>query len=350
MSRPDILRAAARARLLADAGWGGARMEPLAGDASFRSYLRLRRPDGASAVLMDAPPPAEDTRPFLAVARLLAGLGLSAPAILAADPQAGFVLLEDLGDATYGALLGAAPPQAAEVDLYAAAVDVLVRLRGAALPASVPMVPDEPWRLPPFGPAFAANAELLLDWYLPAVGMSVDEAVRAEFAAAWAAIAPAALAGPAVLMMRDYHAGNLIWLPGRAGLARVGLLDFQDATLGPAAYDLVSLLQDARRDVAPALEAAMIARYVAACTGEAGFDEQGFRTAYAALGAQRNTRILGVFVRLARRDGKPAYLALLGRVWGLLERDLAHPALAPVAAWFDRHLPADRRAGLSVTP
>ncbi|WP_375427533.1 aminoglycoside phosphotransferase family protein [uncultured Sphingomonas sp.] len=308
---------AGAAAFLDSAGWGGAAIMPLAGDASFRRYFRVAR--GAErAVLMDAPPPEEDPRPFLAVGGWLAERGFGAPAVLASDLGRGLVLLEDFGDARLREVADAEPGR--EAALYEAAVDVLAELR--THPAG------------PFAPYDRAvlrrEADLLVDWYCPAVGLPVD---RDGYRAAWDAVFEHALAGETVTVLRDYHAENLMLV--KDGL---GLLDFQDALAGHPAYDLVSLLKDARRDVAPALETAMLARYVAA-TG-AGED---FMRAYHVLGAQRNAKIVGIFTRLWKRDGKARYAALCPRVWAYLERDLAEPVLEPVRRWFDANVPAARR-------
>ncbi|MGD9538255.1 MAG: aminoglycoside phosphotransferase family protein [Alphaproteobacteria bacterium] len=331
-------RGDAIAHFLAASGWGEASRAPLAGDASFRRYDRLSR-GKECAVLMDAPPPQENVRPWLAIARHLSGLGYSAPRVLAADEAAGLVLLEDLGDGLYTRLLATVHDESLEAVLYAAAIDLLVDLHRRPPPQGIDRY-DEPKRL--------ANAELFLDWYLPRrFGSHADERERAAFRTAWREVLPLAGRVPEALALRDYHADNLIWLPGRAadpgdpnGLRRVGLLDFQDASLAPLTYDIVSLLEDARRDVPPALAERMIRRYLAASPN---LDEATFRAAYAVTGAQRNVRILGVFSRLAVRDGKARYLDYLPRVWGLVERDLAHPALAPVAAWFARAVPPAMR-------
>ena len=298
------------------AGWGGAAILPLAGDASFRRYFRVER--GAErAVLMDAPPEHEDSRPFLAVARHLDAIGFRAPRILAEDLDQGLILLEDFGDARMKEVIEADP--AAETAIYAQAIDLLADLHAAPCGS-----------LPPYDMAvYQREAGLFPEWYSPAVGLVAD---AESYRAAWdEALAPIA-ADQSITVLRDYHAENIMLL----GDGSLGLLDFQDALAGHAAYDLVSLLQDARRDVPEALEAAMIARYAA----RRPFDE----AAYALLGAQRNAKILGIFTRLWKRDGKPRYLAFQPRVWGYLERDLAHPALAPVKAWFDAHVPAEKRA------
>ncbi|MBE3640326.1 aminoglycoside phosphotransferase family protein [Mangrovicoccus algicola] len=295
------------------AGWGAAMLHPLAGDASNRRYSRVAAPDGRRAVLMDAPPErGEDVRPFLAIARHLSGLGLSAPAILAAEEARGLLLIEDLGDGLFARLAAADP--ACEEPLYLAAIEVLAELSRHAAPAG--LMPYDSTTMPDLG-------ALALDWYLHGGDRGADPATRAALAEALrAALAPHD--GPRVLVQRDYHAENLLWLPERAGAARVGLLDFQDAAAGHPAYDLVSLLEDARRDVSPATVAAAKAHYLALT----GADPETFATAYAAMGAQRNLRIIGVFARLSLHFGKPHYVDLIPRVWDHLMTDLAHPSLA----------------------
>ena len=314
------------ARFLDRLGWGEAARMPLAGDASFRRYERIELA-GRKAVLMDAPPDKEDIRPFLAVARQLRDFGYSAPAVLAADASAGLALLEDLGDDSYTRLLDGTGDEGA---LYAAAVDLLADLHRRPPPAELPPYDDK---------RLLEEANLLMDWYLPALEGPPPTRVKSEYEELWLSLFPLARVGPEVLVLRDYHADNLMWLPGRRALARVGLLDFQDAVRGPAAYDLVSLLEDARRDVPPDLTERMIGRYLDAT----GADPEPFRAAYAVLGAQRNAKIVGIFTRLWKRDRKPAYLDFIPRVWALLERDLEHPALAPVKAWLERRVPHRRR-------
>jgi hypothetical protein len=295
---------------LTRSGWGRAERRHLAGDASDRRYERLRL-GATTAVLMDNPPGgADDPVAFAAMARHLRGLGLSAPAILAEDLARGALVLEDLGDDLFARLLASDPDR--ERDLYAAAVDVLVHLQSAPLPEGLTNLSAEEW---------ARAAATALDWYArAATGHETDpKAFLATLTGALQAHAD----GPRVLILRDFHAENLLWLPGREGLARVGLLDFQLAQLGQPGYDLVSLLQDARRDVAPETEARMVARFAAAQR----IEPEAFAAQYAALGAQRALRILGVFVRLCLVGGKPRYLPLIPRVWGQLQRNLAHPAL-----------------------
>lgn len=304
-------------------GWGSAERRHLAGDASDRRYERLRL-GAATAVLMDNPPGgADDPAAFSAMARHLRGLGLSAPAILAEDLTQGFLLLEDLGDDLFARLVAADPSR--EEELYAAATDALLHLQAAPPPPGLPNLSAEDW---------ATAAGFALDWYVfAALGTRPEPA---EFHATLSRTLRAYADGPRVLILRDFHAENLIWLPGRAGLARTGLLDFQLGQLGQPGYDLVSLLQDARRDVSAETEARMITRFAA--TWDA--DRNAFAAHYATLGAQRALRILGVFVRLCLVAGKPGYLPLIPRVWGQLQRNLAHPALADLRAVCDRLLPA----------
>jgi hypothetical protein len=314
--RLDIPEGAAP--FLAAHGWDGAAIAPLAGDASFRRYFRVSD-GGRTAVLMDAPPPHEDTAPFVAMARWLDERAFLAPAILALDEAQGLVLLADLGDVR---MRETADAEGDELALYGEAVDLLVEL--ARHPAGPLAAYDRA--------TMQREAALFVDWYCPAVGLSVD---AAGYAKAWDAVLDHALTDEPVTVLRDYHAENLM-LVGSA--RRLGLLDFQDALAGHPAYDLVSLLQDARRDVDPSIEEAMLARYQAA-TG-AGDD---FMRAYHVLGAQRNAKIVGIFARLWKRDGKPRYAGLCPRVWTYLERDLTFPTLAPVARWFDENVPPERR-------
>jgi aminoglycoside/choline kinase family phosphotransferase len=312
---------------LAANGWAGAEIRPLAGDASFRRYFRVVK-DGSTAVLMDAPPDHEDLGPFLTVAGHLLDRGFLPPRPLAVDRDKGLLLLEDFGDDRVGPLLSREPER--ERGIYETAVDILAEL------SRHPAPPD----LAPYDDAAKAREVLLFtDWYAPALDIAIDEAsYLPAWREAWAAAVEEGARAP-VLVLRDYHADNLMVLPDRREL---GLLDFQDALAGHAAYDLVSLLQDARRDVDPALEEQMLSRYIGAAGVE---DEVRFREHYDVLGAQRNTKILGIFTRLWKRDGKHFYTTLQPRVWGYLERNLAQPALAPVRAWFDANVPHDKRAG-----
>jgi N-acetylmuramate 1-kinase len=319
MRSPMAERALAIERFLAGHGFAGASRLALAGDASARRYERLVG-GPRSAVLMDMPPDVLDLLPFLRVGRRLREWGLSAPEVLAADPGLGLALLEDLGDRSFSRALDEGSDPAL---LYGAAVDVLAGLQGRPPPDELPAY-DDAWLL--------REAMLLVEWYAG----ELDAGTVAGFGQIWRDLLPHARIGRDCLVYVDYHADNLMWLPERQGDARVGLLDFQDARRGPPAYDLVSLLEDARRDVDPALAEAMIGRYLAA---RPELDAEAFYAAYAILGAQRNSKILGLFARLAKRDGKPRYLTLQPRVRAHLQRDLAHPATAPLRAWFARHLP-----------
>ncbi len=301
---------------------------PLAQDASFRRYLRLR--GGKPAVLMDAPPP-EDVRPFLRIADHLAAAGLSTPAILAADPDHGLVLEEDLGDDLLSALLdtGAVPAKA----ILDAAVDALVAMQRA----------DPPADLPPWDAALMAKTALgtLFDWWWPAsFGAPASDAARRAVAAALAETLRPVAEGPRCFVHRDFFAGNLLWLPERAGVRRIGIIDFQGAAIGHPAYDLVSLVQDARRDIAPALAQRALGRYLVA---RPELDAAGFLAAFAACAAQRHLRVACQWVRLAQRDGRPQYLAHGPRSWRLLADALCQPAAAPLAAALDHWLPVEHR-------
>jgi aminoglycoside/choline kinase family phosphotransferase len=325
------------AAFLKSAGWGAAERGLLAGDASFRRYDRLKL-GGRAAVLMDAPPPMENVGPFLNIARLLHGLGFSTPAVLAEDREHGLLLLEDLGDDTYTRLLRKGHDEQA---LYELATDALIEVR-RRVPA------DATAALPAFDTSRCLReVSLVLDWYWPAVkGSDAPADARAEFEQAWRSVLPNLWVAGQTITLFDFHVDNLLLLPDRAGFKACGLLDFQDAIGGPVPFDLASLLEDVRRNVSPALAAAMIDRYLA---GNPELNRADFLTAYAASAAQRNTRIVGTFARLLRRDSKPAYQGYMPRVWELLEQDIAHPAMAPVAAWFARHLPkTDRRPLIDV--
>ncbi|GHC29684.1 aminoglycoside phosphotransferase [Gemmobacter nanjingensis] len=317
----DLRKTQAEA-FLQRAGWGAATPRHLAGDASDRSYQRLTL-NGRSAVLMDAPPGrGDDPRDFARIAGHLRALGLSAPEVMASDFDHGFLLLEDLGDGIFARLVSQAP--AREPALYHAAAEVLLHLQAAPAPENLPDPGAADW---------ARAAAFALDWYRHAIlGDSGD---RELFVDCLTRSLRRLADGPRVLILRDYHAENLLWLDDRSGLARVGLLDFQLAQMGQPAYDLVSLLQDARRDVAPETETAVCATFRKALDIPADH----FSATYAALGAQRALRILGIFARLCLVAGKPAYLRLVPRVWGQLQRNLAHPELTELAEVCARLLP-----------
>jgi hypothetical protein len=324
-------RKRALAGFLDECGWGGARLAPLAGDASFRRYYRLGD-NGRRAVLMDAPPPQEDVVPYIAIAQLLRRLGLSAPEVFAEDRARGFLLIEDFGDDTYTRLLDRGADEPA---LYTLAVDTLIELQRAVEARGSP-------DLPPYdAERLLLEAVLLVDWYAPAaLGEPLSHARRDEYLDLWRTVLPQAALPDDTLVLRDYHVDNLMLLPGRSGVQGCGLLDFQDAVCGPPSYDLVSLLEDARRDVPAELRRRMTERYLAAFPE---LDRAAFLRSAAILAAQRNCKILGIFTRLWKRDGKPRYLVHVPRIWRLLEQELAHPALDPIARWLDRHLPRPAR-------
>jgi aminoglycoside/choline kinase family phosphotransferase len=273
--------------------------------------------------------------------------GLTVPRIHAQDLDKGFQLLDDLGDRVFGREVETGACE--QATLWRAATETLVALRVAPAPQALPVDGDGEHHVSAYdADAMAIETELLVDWYWPALrdtAVPADE--RSEFVGLWADVFADLAKMPASWVLRDYHSPNLLWLPERQGIARVGVIDFQDAMRGPAAYDLVSLLQDARVDVAPELEAELFELY---CAGVAarrtGFDRDAFAFAYAALGAQRNTKIAGIFARLAKRDGKPGYLRHIPRLWRYLDRDLAHPQLAGLKRWYDRHLPVQARGEL----
>ncbi len=306
---------------LQDNGLDGALRVPLAGDASARRYERLVA-DGKTMILMDAPPdlPMLSTAAFVKIGSWLRQHGFSAPELIRHRIDWGLILMEDLSDDLFSRVLtrGGAVDEA---ELYGAAVDVLVALQSLEPPADLPPYDDN---------KMCEEASRFTRW--AADHLSDDE--KNAYLGIWRDLFPATRIGSAAFVYVDYHADNLVWLPERDGLARVGLLDFQDGRLGPCAYDLVSLLEDARRDVGIGLANAMIDRYLAA---RSDLDPDAFRTAYAILGAHRNCKILGMIANWAR-TGKPQYRALEGRVWAHLRRDLAHPQLATLAAWFERNL------------
>ncbi|MFN3852895.1 MAG: tRNA (adenosine(37)-N6)-threonylcarbamoyltransferase complex ATPase subunit type 1 TsaE [Phreatobacter sp.] len=346
-----LSRMVALRRFLDNAGWGGSIRRYLQGDASSRSYERLL--DGQRrAVLMNAPRKpdgpvirnglpysriahlAEDMVPFVAMAEALRDIGLSAPEIEAVDLDQGFLIIEDLG--SEGVVVDGAPV----AERYAAAIDVLALIHARPRPATLAS-PRGPYALPAYDrEALAIEVELLVDWYLPRKGPRMPASERHVFLQHWAPLFAEVEAAEKTWVLRDFHSPNLIWLAGREGVERVGLIDFQDAVLGPAAYDVVSLLQDARVTVPEDLEIQLLSRYASARReADPGFDTAAFARLYAIMGAQRATKILGIFARLDQRDGKPHYLAHLPRIHAYLKRCLAHPALAQVRRWIEDRVP-----------
>lgn len=307
---------------------------PLAGDASFRKYERIFL-GGKQVVLMDAPPDKEDIRPFMKIAGHLLNAGMSAPQILASDTTQGLLLLEDLGDGLFARALHKAP--GLEEELYLAAADVLVDLYHQAAHTKYHDVPVYDMK------RFLQQVALVPEWFLPLItGAEQSEALKEEYLDLWRALLACLPDIRQVLILYDFHAENLLWLPEREGARRVGLLDFQDAVMGSPAYDMVSFLEDARRDVAPQTVARIIEYYLK----RTSIPRDDFMLAYAMIGAQRNCRIVGTFARLAVRDGKPHYLNYLPRVWRHLEHDLKHPLLAPLKAWIDANVPHQWRGAL----
>ena len=353
---PDLTRFLAFYRFMQEAGCEEAQRIRLQGDASTRIYERLTIGAG-SAILMIAPrrpdgPPvrdgrsysalahlAEDVTPFVAMARALRERGFSAPEIYAADLSEGLLVIEDLG--AEGVVAG--DPPVIDEERYSAAVEALATLHRQQLPDELPVSPSVTYRIPRYDmDAFLIEAELLLDWYLPQQDREVSSDIREEFLALWRATLEPAFAASPTWVLRDYHSPNLLWLPQREGVARVGLLDFQDVLMGPAAYDVTSLLQDARVDVSATFEDIQIGRYMKGRRSDRDFDPVKFVELYALMGAQRATKILGIFARLEKRDGKPQYLRHQPRVWRNLRRSLSHPTLAGLKGWYDAHVPAPR--------
>jgi tRNA threonylcarbamoyl adenosine modification protein YjeE len=350
----QVIRLEQLRRFLEVSGYAEAERRRMPGDASTRSYARLVREDG-SFILMNAPrrpdgPPiyngkpysaavhlAEDVKPFVAIDNGLRAHGFSAPAIHHADLDEGFLITEDFG--TDGFIEGSPPAPVAE--RYQAATDVLAALHSTALPEVLPITAHSRYDIPLFDvDAQLVEVGLMPQWYLPDRGVELSATAHTEFLSMWRELLAVTATAPKTWVLRDFHSPNLIWLEQRTELARVGIIDFQDAMLGPAAYDLVSLLQDARIDVPETLEIAMLTRYIRARRAvEATFDPAGFAELYAIMSAQRNTRLLGTFARLNRRDGKPQYLRHLPRIWTYLHRSLAHPALAALRQWFAATVP-----------
>lgn len=338
------------------AGYGDAKRQRMAGDASIRSYARLIRDDGVF-ILMNSPKRpdgpaiyngksysaavhlAEDVKPFVAIANGLRAQGLSAPQIHHADLDAGFLITEDFG--TQGVTEG--DPPAPIVDRYEAATDMLAALHMKPLPDTLPLSPQASYTIAPFDTeAMLVEIGLMPEWYLPDRGAELSDGQRAEFMGMWRELLDSKLSSAAkTWVMRDFHSPNIIWLGGREGIRRVGIIDFQDTVLGPAAYDLVSLLQDARIDVPEQLEISLLSRYIRTLRdADRNFDAAGFAELYAVMSAQRNTRLLGTFARLNRRDGKPHYLRHQPRIWTYLNRSLAHPALGQFRAWYAANVPS----------
>ncbi len=312
-------------------GWDDARRRPIPGDASFRRYERLEGPKGR-AVLMDASPDHEDVRPFVRIARHLIAVGLSAPAILAGDVTRGFLLLEDLGDDLYNRILDEG---ADEGLLYRAAVEALVELHREPVPEDLPPYSDD---------LFLFEVSLVTDWFMPLAGLEISRAGRDDFLALWRDLLPLARNVPACMVLRDYHADNLLWLPARDGVARVGQLDFQDAVAGPLTYDIVSLLEDVRRKISPETVEMCRAHYLSLMPH---VDPGVFATSATIMTAQRNLKIAGIFSRLLGRDGKTAYQRFMPRTWALINDSLGCRHLAPLAAWLDRWIPPQARRGVA---
>jgi N-acetylmuramate 1-kinase len=339
---------------LDESGLGEAPRRRMKGDASTRIFERLTSDDRAT-ILMNAPrrpdgPPvragkpysaiahlAEDVIPYVALATALRDRNLSAPKILHADLERGLIIMEDLGEE----LIVSGDPPAPIEPRYEAAVDLLVSLHRRRLPESLRVAPHLDYHLPHYDmDAFLIEVELLLDWYLGSANAAATHAARKEFTVLWRQALEPAINAPATWVLRDYHSPNLLWLAEREDVARIGVLDFQDALIGPAAYDVASLLQDARVDVPESLEVALLSRYARARFSDQRFDAALFAQLYATLAAQRATKILGIFARLHRRDGKPQYLRHVPRLLGYLQRSLAHPALAPLKAWYAGNVPS----------
>jgi tRNA threonylcarbamoyl adenosine modification protein YjeE len=360
---PRVARLSAVRGFLSECGLSEVERRPLPGDASTRSYQRLAVGD-RDVILMDWPrrpdgPPVRDGKPYSAIAHLadnvvpfvamakgLRERGLLAPEIYHADLEQGLLVIEDLGEER---VVAGHEPHPVE-ERYETAVDVLLALHDQPLPDVLQVAPHLEYRIPSYDlDALLIETSLLLDWYLPRLEVPVSDDMRAGFDSLWREALQGAIEAPPTWVLRDYHSPNLLWLPRRRGLARLGILDFQDAVMGPAAYDLASLLQDARVDVAEPSELSLLGRYVRSrLAADPDFDATEFIKLYVTLAAQRATKILGIFARLDRRDGKPQYLRHMPRIWGYLQRSLAHPSQAELRDWYARHIPppADERRSI----
>lgn len=319
-------RSQMRNDFIQSSGWANTQSTTVAGDASNRSYERLVNSAGHSVILMNAPSEkGENVRPFVQVLNLLRDNSLAAPKLLEADIENGFLLLEDLGNDLFSRVCKTNPD--VETMLYKASIDVLLKLHKIKIPQNI-----GPYNLA----TYVREADLITDWYIPnAMGRDVQDitakAYQTEISNACNLIQNTA----PVLVLRDYHAENLLWLPKRDGLKRVGLLDFQDALIGHPAYDLVSLLEDARRDTTKQLQTDMKEYFIQ----NSGVNTEHFNYAYATIGAQRNLKIIGIFARLCVRDAKPQYVDLIPRVWAHLQHDLCHPNLQPLKNWVETNVP-----------
>ncbi len=358
MTNKNTALEATHREFLAATEWADATAMPLAGDASTRRYLRLEKA-GRTAIFMVAPPSAEaapcppnasveerqrlgynatarlagpNLHAFIGVSNALCASGFSAPAIYAANPTQGLALIEDLGDNLFARIVG----EIDEKEIYSAAINVLLALR--ATPPTPPSSSD--YQMLDYDNAvLTSEAALLMDWYWPLKnGSDASDEIKSEYLEIVSALA-ATLSPPQTMVLRDFHAENLLWLPERDGIKRVGLIDFQDGLIGHAAYDLVSLLEDARRDISPDLASAMMYLYCLRAQKAGEFDRRAFLHDYAVLAAQRNAKILGIFARLAKRDGKPRYLDLLPRVEAHFKRDLKRPGLEKLNQFFKQHMP-----------
>ncbi|MDR7033531.1 tRNA (adenosine(37)-N6)-threonylcarbamoyltransferase complex ATPase subunit type 1 TsaE [Mesorhizobium sp. BE184] len=338
-----VKRSLAMRDFLGSAGWGEALRRHLTGDASARSYEMVSLEGEAPRVLMNSPPlvlgpPVRGGRPyaeiahtaqtvgaFVAIDRALLEGGVSVPEIYARDLDAGFLLLENLGSGNF--LDEAGSPVA---ERYAAAAELLAAMHGRRWPDAMEAAPGVVHHVPPFDhDAMMIEASLLLDWYVPAVtGDAASERLRGDFEREWQGLFDRLADAEYTLMLRDFHSPNIIWRGVRRGHDRLGIVDFQDALIGPAAYDVASLAMDARVTVPMEIEQSTLDAYEAARRAAGAFDEGAFRESYAIMAAQRNSKILGIFVRLDRRDGKPAYLRHLPRIRDYLRRALGHPSLA----------------------